>query len=121
MTVSTLQSFAHSSGQSANGKTGDFSGSLLGKIAEGLDALEAIKNLAEAKVNRFMELAAQAANIAKQTLQATRTIPYASPDVEFNPTLNVEKAAIAPKSPGLGSSTRAKKRTNVNKHKEDGS
>ena len=106
MTASTLKSFAQSTGLAANKSKGQFSGALLGKMAEGLEALDAIKNLAEAKVNRFMELAIQAANVAKQTLEATKTIPFATPDLEFNPTLNIEKAALAPKGPGLGSSAK---------------
>jgi hypothetical protein len=60
MTTTTMRSFAQSTGQSANEKSGSFSGSLLGKLAEGLEALDAIASLAEAKINRFMELAAQA-------------------------------------------------------------
>ncbi len=118
MTASTLKSFAQSTGLAANKSKGEFSGALLGKMAEGLEALEAIKNLAEAKINRFMELAIQAANVAKQTLAATKTIPFATPDLEFNPTLNMEKAALAPKVPGLGSSGKSQSKRKRNKKEE---
>jgi len=99
MTTSTLQSFAQSTGQSANNRTGEFSGSLLGKIASGPEAMAAIKSLSAADVGGFMGQAIKAANVDKTTLAATRTIPFASPDLNFNPTLNPEKAAIAAKAP----------------------
>lgn len=99
--TTTMRSFARSTGQLANEKSGSFSGELLGKMAEGLEALEAIANLAEAKVNRFMELAIEAAHVAKQTLAAAMTMPFATPDLEFN-------ASLTPQAPGLGSSTRAR-------------
>jgi hypothetical protein len=108
MTTTTMKSFAQSTGQSDNKKSGSFSGSLLGKMAEGLEALEAIANLAEAKVNRFMELAAQAAHVAKQTLDAAMTKPFATPDLEFN-------ASLTPQVPGLGSSTRSRVKTEPDK------
>ena len=110
-----MKSFSQSSGKSANSKSGEFSGALLGKMASGLDALEALANLAVAKVNRFMELAAQAAHVARQTLSATKTIPFATPDLEFNPAINPAKVAMAPKTPGLGSSGTMRK-----KHKDEG-
>jgi len=49
-----------------------------------------------------MELAAQAAHVAKQTLEAAKTMPFANPDMDFNPTLNVEKAVARRQAPTLG-------------------
>jgi len=102
MSSITMKSFADSSGSSAGKKSGGFKGALLGKAAEGMDALEAFASLAKAKVNRFMELAAQAAHVAKQTLAAAKTMPFANPDMDFNPTLNVEKAVARRQAPTLG-------------------
>lgn len=99
MTTTTLNSFAKSTGKTAAKKSGGFTGSLLGKAAEGLAALEAIGQLAAGHANRFMELALEAAKIAKQTLQAGMTIPFASQELEFNAAIN--PAARAP-SLGLG-------------------
>lgn len=97
-----IKSFSKSTGADAVKTKGSFFGKLLGKDAEGLEALEAIKSLAEKSVNRFMELAIKAANVVKLKLEATRTIPFASPDMEFNPSI----VAHAPKAPGLGGSAR---------------
>lgn len=102
MSSITMKSFADSSGSSAGKKEGGFAGKLLGKAAEGMDAIEAFASLAKAKVNRFMELAAQAAHVAKQTLEAAKTMPFANPDMDFNPTLNVEKAVARRQAPSLG-------------------
>jgi hypothetical protein len=89
MTITTVNSFAKSTGSAANKKTGEMAGKLLGKMAEGLEAMEAIGQLAKAKVNNFMELAIKAAHVAKQTLEAAATKPFATPDLEFNTGLNV--------------------------------
>jgi len=104
----TMKSFAHSTGQSANSKSGEFKGALLGKAADGAEAMAALANLAMGHVNRFMQLAIQAAKVHTQKLAAAMTMPFASPDMDFNPTLNVEKAALAPRGLGLGGSARAK-------------
>jgi hypothetical protein len=108
----TMKSFAHSTGQSANAKAGTFSGSLLGKAAEGMEALEAIASLVEAKVNRFMELAIKAANVAKQTLAAAHTIPFANPDLEFN-------ASITHQAPSLGGTSSRKAMKKPSEDKKD--
>jgi len=99
MSKTTLNSFAKSTGKTAAKKSGGFKGTLLGKAAEGLEALEAIGQLAIGHANRFMELALEAAKVAKQTLEAGMTIPFASQELEFNAALN--PAARAP-SLGLG-------------------
>ena len=109
MTATTMKSFAQSTGKSANQKSGGFTGSLLGKLAEGAEALEAIKALALGHANRFMELAIQAAHVTKQKLDAAMTIPFASQDVDFNAAINPARA-LGPKTPGLGTSGSAKKR-----------
>lgn len=97
----TIRDFAKATGKAANEKSGSISGKLLGKVAEGLEALEAMANLAVAKVSRFMELAAAAAHITKQTLAAAHTIPFATPDTGFNPSIS----GFSPRAPGLGGST----------------
>lgn len=89
MTITTVNSFARSTGSTANEKVGGMSGKLLGKMAEGIEAMEAIGQLARAKVNNFMELAMKAAHVAKQTLEAAATKPYATPDLEFGRSINV--------------------------------
>ena len=94
MTVSTLKSFAHSTGQSANKKSGEFSGALLGKVASGPDAMAAIKSLSGGDVGSFMKQSIDAANVNREVIEASKTIPFASPDLDFNPTLNPEKAAL---------------------------
>ena len=101
MTSTTMKSFAQSTGQSANQKSGSFSGLLLGKLAEGIDALNAMAALAAGHANRFMELAIQAAKVAKQTLEAAKTIPFASHDKDFNAAINPARASMF-KAPGLG-------------------
>lgn len=112
MSSITMRSFADSSGSSAGKKEGGFTGKLLGKAAEGMDAIEAFASLAVAKVNRFMELAAQAAQVAKQTLTAVKTMAFANPDMDFNPTINVEKAVARRQAPtlGLGGGSSGRKR-----------
>lgn len=109
MTTTTMKSFAHSSGQSANQKSGQFSGALLGKVAEGLEALEAIKALALGHANKFMQLAMEAVHVTAKKLEAVGTKPFASQDLEFNAALN-PVAAAAPNTPGLGSTGKARQR-----------
>lgn len=89
MTITTVNSFARSTGSTANEKVGGMSGKLLGKMAEGIEAMEAIGQLARAKVNNFMELAMKAAHVAKQTLEAAVTKPYATSELEFGRSINV--------------------------------
>lgn len=110
MTVTTMKSFAQSTGKSANKKSGQFTGALLGKLAEGLEALEAMSALAMGQANRFMELAMQAVHVTKQKLEAIATKPFASQDVEFNAAINPAARAAAPKVPGLGASGSSRKR-----------
>jgi hypothetical protein len=110
MTVASLKSFSKSSGLDANKEKGSFSGKLLGKAANGMEALAAIKVLAQGHANRFMELAIQAAKIAKQTLSAAKTIPFASQDIDFNAAINPVAAAAAPKGLSLGASSSKKKK-----------
>ena len=102
MATTSLKSFAHSSGKSAGKKKGSFSGQLLGKMAEGLEALEAIAELAAGQLNRFMSLAQEAVKTYAKKLEAQATIPFANPDVNFNPTLNPMRAAMQAPSPSLG-------------------
>ena len=109
MTSITLQSFADSSGKSAGKKKGGFSGELLGKVAEGLEALEAFAALAAAKSNLFMELAMKALKVHAQKLETKLTIPFANPDQEFNPALNPARAAMTPKAPTLGGGSSKKR------------
>lgn len=109
----SIKDFAKATGKAANERSGSVSGKLLGKLAEGLEALEAMANLAAAKVSRFMELAAAAAYVTKQTLAATHTIPFATPDSGFNPSIN----AYSPRAPGLGGSTQ---RRVIRQDKKDG-
>lgn len=109
MTSTTMKSFAHSTGKSANAKSGKFTGALMGKLTEGLEALDAIKALAVGEYNRFMELAIQAAHVTKQKLEAAMTIPFASQEADFNAAINPARA-MAPKGPGLGTSARNKRK-----------
>jgi len=116
-----LHSFAQSSGALAGKKEGGFSGQLLGKMAEGLEALEAIAELAAGKFNRFMSLAQEAVKTYAKRLDTLKTIPFANPDDGFNPTLNPQKAALrqqAQPAPGLGSKTRAKPKAKVSAKKK---
>ena len=110
MTSTTMKSFAKSTGKAANQRSGQFTGALLGKLAEGLEALEAIKALAMGQANRFMELAMQAVHVTKQKLEAVATKPFASQDRDFNAAINPAVRASAPRTPGLGASASAKKR-----------
>lgn len=98
----TMKSFAHSTGQSANQKTGAFTGALLGKVAEGLEALEAIGALAMSQGQRFMQLAQTAIKTYAKKLAASHTIPFATSDLEFNSTINLAKAAARTRTPALG-------------------
>ena len=98
----TMKSFANSTGQSANQKTGAFSGALLGKVAEGLEALEAIGALALSQGQRFMQLAQTAIKTYAKKLAASNTIPFATSDLEFNSTLNIAKAVARTRTPALG-------------------
>ena len=111
MTVTTMKSFAQSSGKAAGKKEGGFSGKLLGKLADGLEAIEAMAALAAGHVNRFMQLAAQAVHAHTQKLESLKTIPFANPDHGFNETLNPQKAALRNATPklGLGSGLSSKK------------
>lgn len=109
MTTTTMKSFAHSTGKSANQKSGSFTGALMGKLTDGLDALEAMKALAIGQYNRFMELAIQAAHVTKQKLEAAKTIPFASQENDFNAAINPARA-MAPKTLGLGTSARKKRK-----------
>ena len=110
MTITTMKSFAQSTGQTANRKSGTLTGSLLGKWAEGFEAMEAIKALAMGHANRFMDLAMQAVHITKQKLEAVATKPFASPDLEFNSALHPSRRAKAPKTLGLGTSSNKRTR-----------
>ena len=101
MTTTTMRSFANSTGKSANSQKGQFNGTLLGKLADGLEALEAIKALAVGHANRFMELAIQAAHVTKQKLDAAMTIPFASKEIIFNAAINPARVST-PKAPSLG-------------------
>lgn len=112
-----MKSFAQSTGLAANSKSGNFHANLLGKVAEGLDALEAIGQLASGKFNRFMELAMQAAKVAKQTLESAKTIPFASVYINFNPTLNIEKASL--RGPGLGGSSHSRGKRSASARKKE--
>ena len=87
MSVTTMDSFAQSTGKSANKKAGEFAGRLLGKIANGLDALDAMLAVAEGNTNKFMELAKEATHVLVQKLDAIGTMAFASPDNEFNGSL----------------------------------
>ena len=111
MASTTMKSFAQSTGQLAGKKKGSFLGKLLGKDADGLEALQAIAALAAGKFNHFMELAQTAVKTYAKKLETLKTIPFANPDVDFNPTLNLQKAALR-KTPalGLGNSSSASKR-----------
>ncbi len=102
MSSITMKSFADSSGSNAGKKSGGFSGKLLGKMADGLEALEAIAALAANKANIFMELAMKAVKVHAQKLEARMTMPFANPDMDFNPTLNPQKAALRTPTLGLG-------------------
>jgi hypothetical protein len=72
-------------------------------------------NLAAGKFNRFMELAIKAANVAKKTLAATLTIPFATADLEFNAALNPQARTRTP-ALGLGASGKSKP---AKKHKDE--
>jgi hypothetical protein len=111
MASTTLKSFAQSSRKLAGKKKGGFLGKLLGKDAEGLEALEAIAALAAGHFNNFMALAQKAVKTYAKKLETKMTIPFANPDEGFNPTLNPQKAAMR-KAPslGLGSKTTPKKK-----------
>lgn len=104
--TTTMKSFAHSSGQSASQKSGQFKGALLGKIAEGLEALEAMKALAIGQANRFMQLAMDAVHVTAKKLETISTKPFASQELEFNAALN----PATPNAPGLGTSSKPQKR-----------
>ena len=110
----TIKDFAKATGKAANEKSGSISGKLLGKMAEGLEALDAMANLAVAEVSRFMEMAAVAAHVTKQTLAAAMTIPFATPENSFNPSIS----GFNPRAPGLGGST-AQRRTAAPVKKDD--
>lgn len=101
MSSITMKSFADSSGKSANKKSGGFGGRLLGKMADGMEALEAMASLAAGKANRFMELAMIAVKVKAQKLEAALTMPFANPDMDFNAPVNAEKAALR-RAPALG-------------------
>lgn len=101
MSSTTMKSFAHSSGKSANGKSGELTGKLLGKMADGLEAIEALACLAAGKANRFYELAMTAVKVQAKKLEAALTKPYANPDMDFNAPVNAEKAALR-RAPALG-------------------
>ena len=120
MTATTMKSFAQSSGKLAGNKKGNFLGKLLGKDADGLEALQAFAALAAGKFNMFMELAQAAVKTYAKKLETLKTIPFANPDVDFNPTLNPQKAAMR-KAPalGLGSSSVVKKQKPSESEKED--
>ena len=90
--TTTLNSFAQSTGQAAGQKTGEIAGKLLGKVANGLEALAAMKALSEGKVSLFMELAKEAAHVLVQKLDTLATKPFATPDLEFNGTLDIAKS-----------------------------
>jgi hypothetical protein len=102
MTATTMKSFAQSTGLAANKKSGGFSGKLLGKMAEGLEALEAIGALALNQGKRFMQLAQEAVKTYAVKLEASRTMPFATPDLEFNSPVNPQKAALRAPSLGMG-------------------
>ena len=112
MTATTMKSFAQSSGKAAGKKKGGFSGQLLGKLADGIEAIDAMAALAAGHVNRFMQLAAAAVKTHTQKLEAKATIPFVNPDYDFNATLNPQKAALRNAAPklGLGAGSSGKKR-----------
>lgn len=102
MSSITMKSFADSSGKNASKKSGGIAGKLLGKMADGTQALEAMACLAAAKVNRFYQLAMEAVHVQAQKLEAAMTKPFANPDMHFNAPVNAEKAALRRSAPALG-------------------
>ncbi len=108
--ASTLRSFAQSSGKLAGKKQGGFSGKLLGKMAEGAEAIDAMAALAANKFNNFMALAQAAVKTYAKKLETKMTMPFANPDEGFNPTLNVQKAATR-QAPSLGLGGRTSPKT----------
>ena len=116
MSSITMRSFADSTGSSAGKKKGDFAGKLLGKAAEGLEALKAMAALAAHEANLFMDLAMRAVKVHAQRLETKLTMPYANADMNFNPTLNIEKASqrrVLP-SLGMGAGSRGKRKSGEN-------
>lgn len=94
-----LKHFEHASGSKALKSTGEVTGSLLGKDVSGLEAVAAMGNLALGKIDSFMAKAVEAAKVVIKHLDAKNTIPYASPDADFNATLKSAFSAGKKKGP----------------------
>lgn len=94
--------FSKVSGSGALKRLGSISGKFLGKLANGLEAVEAMKCLADAKPNGFMEKAREAIHVAVKKLETIGTIAYANPDEGFNASMskafNVHRNAVAAKA-----------------------
>lgn len=78
--------FGKASGSKALKATGKIAGFLLGKAVNTLEAAAAIGELAQGKPDGFMAKAVAAAKITVQRLDAKMTMPFASPDADFNGT-----------------------------------
>lgn len=82
-----LKHFAKATGAKALEATGAVTGFLLGKAVNGIEAVSAMECLADAKPESFMAKAVEAAKVTVQKLDAKLTMPFASPEADFNGSL----------------------------------
>lgn len=98
-----VQDFGKATGSKALKSEGSVGGFLLGKAVNSMEAIAAIGELARGKADAFMSKAVEAAKVTVQRLDAKLTMPFASPDADFNGSLKaafssgIKKSQSAPR------------------------